>query len=139
LGALLLAAPTQAQNSVPSALIQEKLIKNALLTLNDANLTDNYTVLHALLAKPFRLQFTPERLREGFKPFRDKETDFSIIAAKPLIVTAEAAIDKRGVLLLRGYFDAAPNRISYEIEFLTSEGVWKPLKLTVNVKPISQK
>ena len=43
MGALLLAAPARAENTVPSAELQEILIKTSLLTLNDANLTGNYT------------------------------------------------------------------------------------------------
>jgi len=63
IGALMLAMPAQAEDTVPSAVLQEILIKTSMLTLNDANLTGNYTVLHAKLAKPFRDQFSPDRLR----------------------------------------------------------------------------
>ncbi len=59
-GVLLLMTLAQAQDKIPSAFMQEILIKTALLTLNDANVTGNYTVLHAKLSKPFREQFKPE-------------------------------------------------------------------------------
>ena len=49
---------------MPSAVLQEILIKTSMLPLNDANLTGNYTVLHAKLAKPFRDQFSPDRLKQ---------------------------------------------------------------------------
>ena len=75
MGALLLAAPARAENTVPSATPQEILIKTSLLTLNDANLTGNYTVLHAKLAKPFRVQFSPDRLKQVFKAFADQKAD----------------------------------------------------------------
>ena len=74
-GALLLAGPPRAENTVPSATLQEILIKTSLLTLNDANLTGNYTVLHAKLAKPFREQFSPDRLKQVFKAFADQKAD----------------------------------------------------------------
>jgi hypothetical protein len=54
IGALLLVMPAQAEDKVPSPVLQEILIKTSLLTFNDANLTGNYTVLHAKLAKAFR-------------------------------------------------------------------------------------
>ena len=138
IGALLFALPARAatvESKVPSALAQENLIKTTLLTLNDANVTGNYTVLHARLAKPFREQFTPERLKQGFKSFVDQKIDWQMIAAKSPIATAEASIDKRGALLLRGYFDTTPNRLSYDLDFIPSEGEWKPLKINVKVKP----
>ena len=133
-GALLLAAPAQAENQLPSPLLQEILINTYLLTLNDANLTGNYAVLQAKLAKPFRDQFSPERLNGAFKNFAEKKIDFGLIAAKPPVATSESGIDKRGALILRGYFDTTPSRVIYELDFLPSEGEWKPIKLNVNLK-----
>lgn len=138
LSALFLAIPAQAQNTVPSPLLQEILIKTSLLTLNDANLTGNYTVLHAKLAKPFRDQASPDRLKKGFKPFADKKIDYGLIAAKPPVASSASQIDKRGALVLRGYFETQPSRLIYELDFLPSEGEWKPIMLHVNVKPVTQ-
>ncbi len=146
-GALLLAFPAlsagwgaaRVENKVPGAPVQEVLIKTYLLTLNDANLTGNYAVLHAKLAKPFREQFSAERLKKIFKPFSDKKIDYGIIAAKPPVATSKSTIDNRGALILRGYFDTAPSRVSYELDFIPSEGEWKPIKLNVHVKPVDKK
>src|SRR6476619_6134268 len=76
-----------AQLRVPNAELQEVLIKASLLTFNDANVTGNYAVLHAKVSKPFRDQFSPEKLAEIFKEFRDKHIDFDIIASKKPIGT----------------------------------------------------
>jgi len=138
IGALLLVMPVQAENTAPDAFLQEILIKTSLLTLNDANLTGDYTVLHAKLAKPFREQFSPDRLKQLFKSFADKNVDWGLIAAKPPIATSESKIDKRGALLLRGYFDTEPNRLLYELDFLPSEEEWKPIRLYVNLKPANE-
>ena len=81
LASILIAAPAQAQQ-VPNKTLQEVLVKVTLLTFNDANVTGNYTVLHAKLSKPFRDQFSPARLKEVFKSFSDNNIDFDIIAAK---------------------------------------------------------
>ena len=134
-GALLLLVPANAEDTLPSPFLQEILIKTSLLTLNDANLTGNYTVLHAKLAKPFREQFNPERLKNVFKTFADQKADWGLIAAKSPIVTTPSAIDSRGALVLRGYFDTAPSRLNYELDFIPSEGEWKPIMLNVHVKP----
>jgi len=128
--------PALAQDKVPDARLQEILIKTSLLTLNDANITGNYAVLHAKLAKPFREQFTPERLKQVFKGFADRHIDFALIAAMPPVPSQAATIDKRGALVLRGHFETRPSRLSYQLDFLPSEGEWKPIKLNVNVKPI---
>ena len=135
---LLLAAPATAEDKVPSELLQEILIKTSLLTINDANVSGNYAVLHAKLAKPFREQFSPERLKKVFKPFADQKIDWGVIATKPPVATTESKIDERGALVLRGYFDTRPSRIRYELDFLPSEGEWKPIKLNVHVKPAEE-
>src|SRR5690242_21693488 len=85
-----LAAPARAENTVPSAQLQEILIKTSLLTLNDANITGNYAVLHAKLAKPFRDQFTPDKLKQAFKGFADQKLDYGLIAAKPPVAAGRS-------------------------------------------------
>jgi hypothetical protein len=123
-----------AQVKVPGPELQEVLIKTALLSFNDANVTGNYAVLHAKLSKPFRDQFSPERLAETFKEFRDKHIDFDIIAAKKPISTEEPKIADNGVLSFRGYFDTAPIRVNYDLAFIMSDGEWKLIKVNVDVK-----
>jgi hypothetical protein len=93
--ALLLLLPAHAQDQVPSAIMQEILIKTSLLTFNDANLTGNYTVLHAKLAKAFRDKITPDRLKQEFKAFADQKADFGLIAAMSPIASSEATSTAR--------------------------------------------
>jgi len=138
-GATLLAAPALAENTVPSEQLQEMLIKTALLTLNDADLTGNFVVLHDKLSKQLREKFTPDQLKDGFKVFVEQRADWSIIASLPPVATSKATIDARGALLLRGYFDSKPNRLRYELDFVSSEGEWKPLMLSVNANPEGEK
>lgn len=133
--ALLLGASAYANDRVPSAMDQEILIKTSLLTLNDAIISGNYTVLHAKLAKPFREQFDPNRLKQAFKSFADQKIDMAAIAARQPIAAGDAQIDNRGALLLRGRFDAGRSRVVYALDFLPSEGAWKPVSLQVDVKP----
>src|SRR4051794_10819814 len=135
IGGLLLTSPAKSADTMPGPVGQEILIRTTLLTFNDANVTGNYAVLHAKLAKPFRDQFTPDRLKQAFKPFVDQKIDLGIVAAKPPIAKGEAQIDERGALLLRGSFDTSPSRIDYTLDFIPSEGEWKAIKLSVNVEP----
>src|SRR5947209_15451488 len=123
-----------AQLKVPAAELQEVLIKASLLTFNDANVTGNYAVLHAKVSKPFRDQFSPEKLAEIFKEFRDKHIDFDIIAAKKPIGTEEPKISDNGILSIKGYFDTTPSRVNYDLAFIMSDGEWKLIKINVDVK-----
>jgi hypothetical protein len=135
--ALLLGMPAGAADRVPSATAQEVLIKTSLLTLNDAIVSGNYTVLHAKLAKPFREQFDPDRLKQAFKSFADQKIDMAAISAAPPVATDDTRIDDRGALLLRGRFEVDRSRLAYELDFLPSEGEWKPISLHVSVKPLN--
>jgi hypothetical protein len=133
LAPLVAAGPASALKP-PVAEMQEVLIKASLMSFNDANVTGNYAVLHAKLSKPFRDQFTPEKLKQAFKPFADAHVDFDVVVAKPPVPTDAVRIDDDGRLVLRGYFDTQPSRVHYDLAFVMSEGEWKLIKLNVNVK-----
>jgi hypothetical protein len=132
-GVMLAASPALAQKA-PDAFTQEVLVKSTLLTFNDANVTGNYTVLHAKLSKPFRDKFSPERLKEVFKVFHEKRIDFDLIAAKPPIASKPATVNDSGVLMLHGHFDTTPSRVHYELDFIMSDGEWKPIRINVQLK-----
>jgi opacity protein-like surface antigen len=134
----LFAAPAAAQK-VPDANLQQILIKTSLLTFNDANVTGNYEVFHAKLSKPFRDQFSPEKLAEGFKEFRDRHIDLALIAPMAPISVAEPEVDDNGRLNLKGYFDTSPNRVNYDLGFIMSDGEWKLIGINVDVKKPDKK
>ena len=108
------------------------MVKTSLLTFNDANLTGNYAVMYAKMAKPFRDRFTADTLKQAFKVFAGKHID--IIAAKPIVPTSAAKFGGNGWLMLRGYFDTSPSRLNYELDFAISEGEWKLIAIDVKVR-----
>lgn len=128
-----LAAPAVAQG-LPTPLLQEVLVKTNLLSFNDAVTSDNFTVFQTRLSKPFRDQFSPDRLRQTFKEFVDKHASFDVIAAKPVIPVGEAKIDNEGVLRLVGYFDTTPKQVKYQLGFIRSEGDWKLSSINVQIE-----
>jgi hypothetical protein len=117
---------------LPTPLVEEVMVKTSLLTLNDANLTGNYAVMYAKMAKPFRDRFTADTLKQAFKVFAGKHID--IIAAKPIVPTSEAKFASNGSLMLRGHFDTTPSRLLYELDFAVSEGEWKLIAIDVKVR-----
>lgn len=135
-GALVLAfiaVAAQAQNKVPSDRVLEALVKASLLTFNDANVTGNYEVLHAKLSKPFRQQFSPERLKEVFREFSEKSIDFDIIAAMAPTYEPKPSLDGDGKLLVKGSFPTEPNRLFFSLDFIPSDGEWKLIRLNVKL------
>jgi hypothetical protein len=131
---LLLASPMgQAQNKIPSERDLETLVKTSLLSFNDANLTGNYAVFHAKLAKPFREQFPPDRLKETFKEFGEKHIDIDGVAVLKPTYTTPSSIDAEGKLLVRGFFPTEPTRVKFQLDFVPSDGQWKLIRINVRV------
>src|SRR3978361_2302407 len=113
--ALIAAGPTKALAlDMPGPSAQEVLVKSIRVTLNDAVASDNFTILHAKISKPFRDQFPPEKLRAVFKNLVDKHAVFDAVVAKPIVPDADARIDSDGVLRLKGHFETTPKQVKYQ-------------------------
>ncbi len=125
---------TATAQAVPSPEMQEVLVKTTLLSFNDANITGNYAVLHSKLSKPFRDQFSPDKLKETFKDFVEKHVIIDPIASKPLVVTTETKLDENGVMRMDGYFNTTPKKVKYKLGFIPSDGEWKAIGINVNVE-----
>ena len=132
LPALCLSSLALAQ-AMPSPLGQEILAKTTLMSFNDANITGNYTVLHTKLSKPFRDQFSPDKLKETFKEFAEKHIEIDAIVAQALVPSTDTAIDGDGVLRMMGAFDTKPKKVKYRLSFIRSDGEWKPLGINVTI------
>lgn len=120
---------------MPSAELQEVLIKQAVSMLNDANLANNYTVFHARIAPAFRRQFSIELIAGAFKVFRERKIDFGLIVAYKPEITEGPTIDSNGVLIMKGVFQTEPSRVHFDLSFADVEGKWLILGIHVNVKP----
>ncbi|HTB37011.1 MAG TPA: hypothetical protein VK777_08000 [Reyranella sp.] len=132
--ALVLAMGTaQAQNKVPSERAVEVLVKTSLLSFNDANITGNYSVLHDKLSKPFRQEYPPEKLKEAFKEFNEKNIDIELIAALKPTYEPLPSIDSEGKLVVKGYFPTEPIRVNFNLAFIPSDGEWKLIRLNVKL------
>lgn len=144
LALLMAATASQAQTTLPAMRAMptipmvrplEALVKSAMLSFNDANVTGNYAVFHAKLSQPFRQQVSPEKLRENFRQFVEKSIDLDIVAAMEPIYEQQPLIDNYGKLLLKGYFATEPTRVNFELDFIPADGEWKLLRINVVLGP----
>src|SRR6266576_2706201 len=133
--ALFAACPVKAPAlDMPGPSAQEVLVKSILVTLNDAVVTDNFTILHAKISKPFRDKFTPEKLRAVFKDLVEKHAVFDAVVAEKMIADEDARIDEKGVLKLKGRFQSTPKQVKYELGFIQSEGAWKLSGVQIDIE-----
>jgi hypothetical protein len=135
LASLLAFAPAAAQNRVPAPMPLEALVKGSLMSLNDANLTGDYRVFHARLSEPFRRQFSPQQLKQSFREFHDNYVDIDIVCAMAPMFDQPPHVDGEGKLVLRGFFATEPTRVSFEMDFIPSDGEWKLIRINVKVAP----
>ena len=113
---------------------QEMRFADILAALNDAVASDNFTVFHAKISKPFRDQFPPDKLRAIFKDLIEKHAVFDAVVASPVIAEEAAKIDEKGVLRLKGRFDTTPKKVKYRLGFIPSEGQWKLSGVTIDIE-----
>ena len=132
-------AEAQQRPSVPSEPAIELLIKQSLLSFNDANLTGNYTVFHSTLAETFRQQFTVERVRDAFRAFHDQQIDMAGILLHRHVLTKPAAINATNGLDLEGRFDTRPFNVVFVMQYVTATtGEWRLAGLNINLLPPAQ-
>jgi opacity protein-like surface antigen len=124
--------------SVPSDDEQEILIRTTLMTFNDANMTGNYSVLHAKASKEVQAQLSIEKLFETFKPFRTNQLFFEDIIYEDYDSYEDAKFDADGALVLAGVFKTDRVKLSYRLEFVKNDAVWKWSGIKVNADKLRQ-
>jgi hypothetical protein len=128
------AAPTPPPQPVEidknSALI---LIRSALIALQQANQTGNYTVLYNLSAPGFQSVNSPERLSQVFANLRAKNFDLSGILVLEPQLTVLPELYSNGTLRMAGFFPSVPIQVFFELQFTPVQGQWRLVAITVNL------
>jgi hypothetical protein len=128
---------TQAKAApLPSDDEQEILIRTTLRTFNDANMTGNYSVLHAKASKEVQAQLSVEKLFETFKPFRTNQLFFEDIIYEDYDSYEDAKFDDEGALVLAGVFKTDSIRVKYRLRFVKNDASWKWLGINANVEKL---
>ena len=133
LGVLLIGGPASAAK-VPEEDVLATIVKSTLATFDDANVTGIYTVLYEKSAKPLRDKFTPEKLADAFKVYHDNHVSIASVLNLDIHYTTPPTVDDNDTLLVKGSFDTTPKKVVFELKFIPSDGVWKPVGINVSVK-----
>src|SRR3989440_8836069 len=113
-----------------SALI---LIRSALIAVQQANQTGNYSVLHALSSPAFQSENSAERLSQIFANLRAKNFDLSgaLVLEPQLMVLPE--IYSNGVMRMAGFFPSVPMQVYFDLQFIGVQGQWRLIAISVDV------
>lgn len=119
---------------IPSPEAMIVLIRSSLIALNQANITNNYTVLNGIGSPTFREANPPQRLAQTFAGCRAANIDLASVAYVTPQLNEQPRLSN-GRMRLTGYFPTEPMRIDYDLQFEPSGGVWRLFSLGVNLVP----
>ena len=108
------------------------LVKSALLALDQANKTGNYTVLRDLGSPNFQIN-TAAKLAEIFASQRQQQLDLAGIAVLDPQLTLLPQIEANGMLHMAGFFPSVPQQVTFELLWEPVNRQWRLFGLSVNL------
>lgn len=109
------------------------LVRSAILALDQANKTGNYTVLRDLGAPGFQRN-TAARLSEIFASQRAERLDLGAVAVLEPQLTIMPRIENN-MLRMAGFFPSVPSQVHFDLLFAPVDRQWRLFGLSVNVSP----
>ena len=124
-------------NPLPTMPSDDKLlilINSALIALNQANATGNYTVLRDMAAPGFKRVNSPERLAKVFSDLRSRNLDLSPVVLFQPKLYRKPEINQRGMLRITGFFPTSPERVNFDLIFQPVQGKWRLYGIAANTQ-----
>lgn len=108
------------------------LVRSAVLALDQANKTGNYTVLRDLGSPNFRVN-TAARLAEIFASHRQQNLDLAGVAVLEPQLTMLPQIETNGMLHMAGFFPSVPAQVNFEMFYEPVDRQWRLFGISVNL------
>jgi hypothetical protein len=116
----------------PAALV---LVRSALIAVQQANETGDYSVLSALGGREFNASNPPEKLAQSLAPLRNYNLA-SVLITEPRF-TQPPMLDAKGLMTMEGFFLSEGYRISFRLAYGPQSGRWRLAGLAAGVAPIT--
>jgi hypothetical protein len=111
------------------------MITTALIALNQANATGNYTVLYQLGAPSFQQANSPQRLAKIFGKLRSRNIDLSSITVLQPKLFRRPEIDSNGFLRMAGFFPTSPEQLNFDLLYQPVNGQWALFGIAATTAP----
>jgi hypothetical protein len=108
------------------------LVRSALLALDQANKTGNYTVLRDIGAPGFQGN-TAARLGDIFAKLRNDNLDLSGVAVIDPQLNLLPQIEANGLMHMAGFFPSVPNQVNFDLSFAPVNGQWRLFGISVSI------
>jgi hypothetical protein len=113
------------------------LIRSTLLTLNDANRSGNYTVLHDLAAPGFQAKNNAADLGQIFAELRRRRIDLFAVALMAPQLASQPGLDGNGMLRLAGHFPTQPLQINFDLLYQNVDHNWRLFGISVQTPNVA--
>jgi hypothetical protein len=111
------------------------LIKSAIMALQQANQTGNYTVLRDLGTPVFREKFDPARLAAIFANLRSRGINLNPAVVLSPNLSKQPELTPQNELHIVGNFPTQPLQIQYDLVYMLIDGVWRIEGISVDAVP----
>jgi hypothetical protein len=108
------------------------LIQMHIAALSQANLTGNYSVLHALGSPAFQAVNSAAQLAANFAVFRSQGIDISPAILLPPMLIGPAKMEGADLLRVSGQYDTKPQRVVFEMAFQAVNNAWRLAGIAVS-------
>lgn len=129
------AATAPAKPPVPGDMQLAILIQTAVVAASQANLTGNYTVLHALASPGFQQANPPEKLAQIFSQWREKRIDLTPIIIFSPILSGPAVVTDQNLLHVTGYYKTSPQQVHFDLLFQPVANQWRLFGISLGTQP----
>jgi hypothetical protein len=119
------AKPTTPPQPQVDSVLLAVLIKSAVVALQQANATGNYSVLRDLGSPVFRERFDQAKLTAIFSNLRSRGVNLSGALMLMPNLTKPPEISPQGQLHVVGNFPTQPLQIQYDLVFWQLDGIWR--------------
>lgn len=118
--------------AVPPPEVLLVLVRSALIALDHANRTGNYTVLREL-GGPGLQRHSSAQLGDIFTNLRNQQVDLLPVAILTPQLTQPPSVSPEGLLQLIGVFPTQPRQIQFQIVYQPVNGQWRLFGLNVSL------
>lgn len=109
------------------------LIRTTLVAVQQANQTDNYSVLYGISAPGFQQANSSQRLSQIFANLRAKNFDLSGVVVLDPELLALPELYSNGVMRIAGFFPSVPMQVYFDLQFIPVQGQWRLVAVGVDV------
>jgi hypothetical protein len=114
------------------------LVRNTIVALDQADATNNYSILREMAAPRFQAANSPARLSELFAKLRGQNLDLDSILTVSPVLHGAPTIDDQGMLRLSGSFAATTGPVEFDLVFEMVESRWRLFGIGVKPMGIAQ-